>query len=141
MLIIQLQRKESTDQGTFGRLTIGQFSCYTGELPWRDNQRGISCIPAGSYKVGWVFASEWRGGRWVYLLQDVPSRSSVLMHSGNYCGDKALGYRTHVQGCILLGEKLGWIDGQKAILLSTPMVRQFEQLMGGKLFTLEIHDA
>ncbi len=53
-------------------------------------------------------------------------------------GDATLGYRSHLNGCIALGEKLGTIDNQKAILLSTSAIRKFEKLMDGQNFILEI---
>jgi len=140
MADVLLTRRETSDQGTFGRLDARGLTLFAGELPWRDNQRGISCIPVGTYRVDWIYAGAWRGGRWVYLLHGVQGRSSILIHSGNYCGDVALGYRSHVQGCILLGERLGWIAKQKAVLLSAPAVRRFEEVMQRRPFTLEVRN-
>jgi hypothetical protein len=56
-------------------------------------------------------------------------------------GDKLLGYRAQLNGCIALGERLGWLDGQKALLLSAPAVRRFEAHMGREPFKLEIANA
>jgi len=39
--------------GVNGQIFInGQFICHTIELPWRNNQRNISCIPEGVYLLG-----------------------------------------------------------------------------------------
>jgi hypothetical protein len=65
----------------------------------------------------------------------------VLIHPANLVGDRALGLQAQVQGCIALGERIGWMGGQRAILRSMPSVRNFETLMGGKPFDLEIIDA
>jgi hypothetical protein len=53
-------------------------------------------------------------------------------------GDDTMGYMKQLNGCIALGEKLGWMDGQKALLLSAPAVRRFEDHMGRVPFKLEI---
>ena len=45
-------RDTFTDKSTIGRLFInGESFCDTLENPWIDNQRNISCIPEGQYKV------------------------------------------------------------------------------------------
>jgi hypothetical protein len=56
-------------------------------------------------------------------------------------GDSAKGFRAQLNGCIALGERLGWLGGQKAVLLSAPAVRRLEAYFCGKSFTLEIRDA
>lgn len=75
-----------------------------------------------------------------YRLAGTAPRSAVLIHSGNYAGDVEKGLRSHVQGCILLGQKFGKIDGQSAILISRPTVREFVAHMGGQEFELVIED-
>ena len=45
-------RDTFTEESTIGKLFLnGETFCDTLELPWKDNQRSISCIPAGEYKV------------------------------------------------------------------------------------------
>jgi hypothetical protein len=46
-----------------------------------------------------------------------------------------------LNGCIAIGEKLGWMSGQKALLLSAPAVRRFETHMNKQPFELEIVNA
>lgn len=132
-------RVESGDQGTFGRLTAGRFSCFTGELPWRNNRPGASCVPEGRYAVLW--AKSPRLGRFTYRLLDVPGRDGILIHPSNLMGDAKMGFRAQLLGCISLGERLGWMGGQKALLLSRPAVRAFEDYMGRKPFMLEVRHA
>lgn len=135
-----IRRQPGTDHGTFGRLTVEghAFTAYTGELPWRGNRTGASCIPAGVYRCVWSQSPRLK--RATYRLLDVPERSGVLIHPANLFGDRALGLKAQVQGCIALGERIGWMEGQRAILRSVPAVRRFETLMGGKPFDLEIVD-
>lgn len=134
-----LQRMESGDQGTFGRIVAGGLSLYTGELPDRENAPNVSCVPAGTYRC--TFTHSPRFGRHLYLLGAVPARAGVRVHPANLMGDAAMGYRSQLNGCISLGEKLGWMDGQKALLLSAPAVRRLESVFGGLAFELEIRDA
>ena len=133
---VLIERRDSGDQGTFGLLTTGSLTLYTGELPDRSNAPSISCIPAGRYRVVWAWSPRFR--RYTYRLLDVPARSGVLIHSANLCGDIARGYRSHLNGCIALGERLGTLEGQRAVLLSAPAVRRFEEFMGRQSFELEI---
>ena len=53
----------------------------TIELPWKNNQRRISCIPAGRYFCK-IHTSPKFG--WTLWLQDVPNRSAILIHSANH---------------------------------------------------------
>jgi len=53
-------------------------------------------------------------------------------------GDKSCNMRSQLYGCIALGEKLGHMDGQKAIMLSRPAVAKLENSMKREPFELEI---
>jgi hypothetical protein len=133
-----LQRLESSDQGTFGKLVAGGLAFFSGELPWRDNAPSVSCVPAGTYRA--IFTDSPRFGRRLYLLDRVPARSGIRIHPANLMGDAQKGFRCQLNGCIALGEKLGWMDKQKAVLLSQPAVRRLESFFGGQPFELEIRD-
>lgn len=76
------------------------FSNKSLELPWLDNQHDISCIPAGTYPVI-KYDSPNKG--MVFLLQNVPNRDSIEIHSGNYKKDTL--------GCILVGTGFEDING------------------------------
>lgn len=55
--------------------------CKSIELPWRNNERGQSCIPEGRYELKLRYTD--RFGRH-YLLKDVPGRQLILMHPFNH---------------------------------------------------------
>lgn len=111
-----LSRSPDTDQGTIGRLTAhGLPPLATIEPPWRNNSRNVSCIPRGVYDVAPHLSP--RFGRCLLVLGTEP-RTWILFHCGNYGGDTAMGYRTHTAGCILPGEAVGVIAGQRAVLRS-----------------------
>ena len=134
--MLKLARSSSTDEGTPGDLYVdGRWFCHTLELPWRDNAPRVSCIPPGSYRI--AVKNSPRFGR-VYRLNCVPGRSEILIHSGNWAGDTALGKHSHVQGCILLGKRRGRLDGQTAVLVSRPAVSALMAALGGQEETLEI---
>lgn len=139
MIKAKLTRVESSDQGTFGILEVLGKRFFTGELPDRDNRPNISRIPAGTYQCLWTFSPRFK--RKMYLVDHVPNRAGVRQHAANLMGDKDKGYKAQLNGCIALGEKLGWIEGQKAILISAPAIYNFERLLNGQPFELEIVDA
>jgi len=115
---------------TLGDLTYKDFHCKTLERPWKNNQRNISCIPKGTYKVKWTFKLGKFG--YCYEIQNVPNRAGILIHSGNYFYD--------VEGCILLGTGYNDLNHDKFtdIINSKITVQAFNNLMGKKDFTLII---
>lgn len=130
-----LLRAETGPQGTFGRLLLPGISFFTGELPWRENRSDLSCIPLGVYRCPWTMSPRFR--RRMYLVEPVPGRAGIRVHSANFMGDNPP-FHKQLNGCIALGEKLGWMDGQKAVLLSAPAIRRFESIMKGETFILEV---
>ena len=132
---MKLIRLETGDQGTFGLLLYSDNYLFTGELPWRNNTKGESCIPTGVYQVRMRISP--RFGR-CYEIQDVPERTNILLHNGNWSGDDSLGFKTDVDGCILYGLNRGILDGQWAVFSSRRARRKFETEMAGAPFELEI---
>ena len=74
----------------------------------------------------------------MYLVDGVRGRAGIRFHAANLMG--AAPFRSQLNGCIALGERLGHIEGQKALLLSAPAMRRFETYFAGQSFTLEIQD-
>jgi hypothetical protein len=132
---VYLFRTTTSNQGTEGILATDGFFCRTLELPWRNNKQNISCIPSGEYIVK-IRKSNKFGT--VYWINSVPNRSWILIHSGNLAGDVSKGFKTNVEGCILLGKKQGFLYGQRAVLISRPTVRAFMEFMKYKEFKLTI---
>lgn len=94
------------DNVTIGTLTAGKLSLRTIEPPWRNNRRGVSCIPEGSYSI--EFRHSRRFNRGLPTLINVPQRAGILIHSGNTQADST--------GCILVGYDLH-VGGGGPILL------------------------
>ena len=77
--------------GTNGEILLnGTHICYTIELPWRDNQHGISCIPEGRYGLDKRCSANLG---WHIKVMDVPDRTLILIHPANFA-------KTELQGCI-----------------------------------------
>lgn len=133
-----IERIESSDHGTFGRLLVDELAFFTGELPWRGNLSDVSCIPEGKYRGRWTFSARFK--RKMYEIWPVESRAGIRVHSANLMGDRWKGFRAQLNGCVALGEKIGWIEGQKAVMLSAPAVRKFERHMDCQPFELEVRN-
>lgn len=138
MNTVTISRHHTSDQGTFGSLRAGGLALHTIELPKRGNRRNFSCIPAGDYDCRLVRSPRFGS---VYLLQAVPGRSAVLIHSGNLAGDRQLGWRTHSHGCILPGLYKGSLGDQQAVLCSRPALGRLMTYLAGAPFTLKIREA
>ena len=92
-----LVRDTFTKESTIGELFINEERiCDTLENPWLDNQRRISCIPEGEYKVRIRLPRESATRDYMHLLvKDVKDRDYILFHIGNFPRDTS--------GCILVG--------------------------------------
>lgn len=130
-----LQRFETGDQGTFGHFVIGKKSWFSGELPWENNEANVSCIPTGTYNCVWSYSPKFRKN--TYHVH-VPGRTVIEIHPSNFMGSHAKGFLCQLNGCIALGEKFGIMEKQKAVLVSRPAISDFETLMDGQPFTLEV---
>ena len=135
MLQFTLTRKPSTDQGTPGTIRGESLSLFTLELPWRDNMTQISCIPAGRFICKPYSSPKFRD---VYELQNVPGRAAILIHTGNWAGDVAKGFRSDVQGCILVGLGRDVVSGQMAVTSSRAAMDKFRKIVGKSSFELLI---
>jgi hypothetical protein len=126
-----LTRLDRSKSETFGWLTAdtGDYF-FSMERPWEDNKPNTSCIPAGTYACTLSWSP--RFGRPLYHIAPVPGRSGIRIHPANLV--------SQLQGCIALGEKVGYMDGKRALLLSHPAVRRFTELYQGKPLCLIIKE-
>lgn len=129
---VLLSRLVTGDDGALGRWSVGPHRWFSLELPWRDNKQNISHIPVGEYRLDFIRARRAFSGMFdLYWIHDVPERSGVLAHVGNYAGDVALAMRTDSNGCVLLGKSHGRIGEkkQRAVFQSQTAVREFHEFM------------
>lgn len=67
--------------GTNGRLECeGKLIAYTIELPWKHNEKRVSCIPEGKYFISKRYSTQFK---WHLEVMDVPNRSYILFHPAN----------------------------------------------------------
>tara|TARA_R110001583_G_scaffold22800_10_gene85133 strand:+ start:305 stop:739 length:435 start_codon:yes stop_codon:yes gene_type:complete len=122
-----LIRDTFTENSTIGELFLnGERMCDTLENPWKDNQRNISCIPEGEYKVRLRLARESATRDYLHLLvQDVPNRDWILFHRGNSAKDTS--------GCILVGLNSEQDVVYNSILAMNLLVKEILNLGGTKI--------
>ena len=95
-------------EGTNGKLECdGKLICNTIELPWRNNEKRVSCIPEGEYFIEKRYSVKFK---WHLHVLDVPERSFILFHSANDA-------QKELNGCIapvtkLSGPGLGLLSRQ-----------------------------
>jgi hypothetical protein len=87
-----------------GMQTLGAATLYNGllrvfdfvtlEPSWKDNQRQISCIPAGRYTVTPRNSPRYKDH---FHVKDVNGRDWILIHQGNFRRDST--------GCLLVGRE------------------------------------
>lgn len=109
---------------TKGALTIdGEYVCRTLELPWKENQRNVSCIPVGTYVCRRALSPRFNE---TFEITGVRGRDHILFHSGNKTRD--------TEGCVLVGKtmssKVCYVNDSRvtrAIFMSTLKgVEEFE---------------
>ena len=101
-----------------------EFVCKTLELPYRDNERNVSCIPEGFYDV--VPRQSPKYGNHLHVT-GVDGRSLILIHHGNYVGspNPKTGL-PDIRGCILVGKAHTDItgDGIKEVTASKSTMKE-----------------
>jgi hypothetical protein len=104
------------------------MECSMLELPWRDNQRRVSCIPEGMYRVR-IRRTDKFGQH--YHILNVPDRDAILQHGGNYTSD--------ILGCQLPGSTITDLnnDGIPDIRDSKASRKKMISLLGAE-YTLYI---
>jgi hypothetical protein len=104
-------------KGTNGKLECeGKLICNAIELPWKNNETKVSCIPEGKYFIRKRYSQKLQ---WHLEVLDVKNRSLILFHPAN----NAL---QELNGCIapvtkLSGPGLGLMS-RKAFLRLKSMV-------------------
>lgn len=127
-----VNREVKTAFSTIGILTVvGKLFGYTLELPWKNNQHSVSCIPVGTYEVQLLPSAKFHGALVPHVL-NVPNRDSILIHIGNFPRD--------TEGCLLVGLYKGRDlvgDSGKAI---AQLVQKMQQLPAGEKISLTIQE-
>lgn len=91
------------------------------ELPWKDNKRNTSCIPAGEYEG--IAINRPSNGKYAIHLQRVPKRTAILIHSANRANQ--------LLGCIAPGKRFIDLnnDGVIDVTSSNDVMAELEALI------------
>jgi hypothetical protein len=109
-------------KGTNGKLECkGKSICNTIELPWRENETRVSCIPEGKYFIKKRYSQKFQ---WHLEVLNVKNRSLILFHPAN----NAL---LELNGCIapvtkLSGPGLGLMSRKAFISLKSMVYKAFD---------------
>ena len=68
----------------------GTLICHTIELPWKNNERQVSCVPEGRYLMRKRYSRKYQ---WHLHLVNVPGRDLILVHPANDA-------KKELKGCI-----------------------------------------
>ena len=123
---IVIERYDYGDKQTIGKLfllddhntILSQY--WSLELPDKNNKKRVSCIPEGEYIAIKHKSPRFKDCLWI---QDVPDRSEILIHKGNYYSD--------ILGCILIGSDLRDIneDGLQDVVNSGNSVSELLKMI------------
>ncbi|MBK9980805.1 MAG: hypothetical protein IPP15_00010 [Saprospiraceae bacterium] len=142
MATLLLIRESVNTHNTKGKLELFNnngnkiYECLTLELPFKDNQRYISSIPAKEYEVE-KHESEKLGP--VLHILDVENRSQIYFHIGNHVDGE--GGKNQVEGCILVGDRYIDIypyDGIEDIVNSGETMKKILNLLDDSVHNLII---
>ncbi len=86
-----------------------------------------SLIPAGVYKCKHYDSAKYPD---VFEICDVPGRTKILIHAGNFEGDTT--------GCVLVGLSAGILREQAAVMQSRQAMDLLRKLIGQGDFELEV---
>lgn len=124
------------EHGTYSTLEFkGDEICKVVERPDENNKPSISCVPEGVYKI--VPHESPRFGYCYALVAKTLGvgiyeglRTHILIHKGNTPSD--------VQGCLVVGDKFGMVNGEWAVVNSTKTFAALMTEFNGEEHTLII---
>lgn len=93
-MILSIRRIFKKENYIIGDMFIdGQYFCDTLELPDKNNQPFISCIPVGEYDIKLSWSQHFQKD--LPHVLNVPNRSNILIHPANHPKE--------LLGCIAVG--------------------------------------
>lgn len=101
-MYVEVRRNPATKRSTTGRMAVnGQPQCVTLEPPSvpnpAPNGNGYVCISAGTFPLTIQWSTKFQ--KMVPHINDVPNRTAIEMHIGNY--------PTDTDGCTCVGTDYG----------------------------------
>lgn len=126
---VRLIRYYSGIQATLGilKFPVIHNPIYTLELPWRENQNDISCIPVGVYEVIPHNSIDHPN---TFEISGVPNRVEILFH--------VLNKPSETLGCIGVGMAVNPVSPE---ITSSNIAMDLVRHLGGSGFTLSVENA
>ena len=121
-MVLILKRNYFPD-GTNGKLECeGKTICNTIELPWKNNERKVSCVPEGKYFLEKRYSAKFK---WHIEVKNVANRSGILFHPANNA-------KQELNGCIapvtkLSGAGLGLMSRKAFAALKNVVFKALEK--------------
>lgn len=135
--VITLERTYNENE-TFGvmKLPTGEI-LQTIELPNKNNQQRVSCIPEGEYILKLresPIVRKTSKGKYLrgWEVTDVPNRTFIMIHIANTTKD--------ILGCIGVGMVRGMLAGTPAVLRSSEAFNIFMKALTENEYTLVIKE-
>jgi len=127
---IILQRYKYDINQTTGTLTVLDqngwpvFTCPCIERGWRNNQKNISSVPPGEYRLVLEWSPRFQMNLWE--LKGVPGRAECKIHASNYWHQ--------LNGCIAPGAYLKNLNEDKYmdVAASRRALNDFHRVMGSE---------
>ena len=121
-MVLILKRNYFPD-GTNGKLECeGKLICNTIELPWKKNERRVSCVPEGKYFLQKRYSKKYQ---WHIEVLSVKGRSGILFHPANNA-------MKELNGCIapvtkISGAGLGLMSRKACTTLKTLLYKALDK--------------
>lgn len=98
------------------------YNKHVLERGWRNNQRNISCIPAGTYTIKLEWSPKFQRDLWE--IYGVQNRSECKIHAANFWPE--------LNGCLAPGESRFNIgrDAEQDMINSGNALEEFHEAMG-----------
>jgi hypothetical protein len=98
---LTLARTQLNANCTLGTITLPDGTViYSLELPWKDNQKDVSCVPPGVYQLI-PYTSPKHGSTWYLENLDLGVGDAGAERS--YCEIHSANWTRQLEGCIALG--------------------------------------
>ena len=115
--LVRLSEVAGTTKGVL--LINGEALFTTVELPWRDNEPNVSCVPEGVFPLRYVESPSFG---WVYTILNVGNgRSGCHIHIANRAKE--------LKGCVGIGKGFGTLLGDPSVTKSGQAFDEFMALM------------
>ncbi len=107
-----------------GEMDVHGVTFWTIERGWHNNAARVSCVPVGTFllKRAMWFRGELEDVE-TFELMGAMGRSLIKIHWANTSDE--------LEGCIGIGNGVGWIRGRLAVLNSQDAHRHFMRVMQG----------